>query len=140
MKPITLAEIEQRIRELARSIDAPDWILPTYGHSEDGARPHIEVEETGRMHYIVVERGQEIERITLVDLDDLLYRVFQSVTFSLACQFELNHREPKQDFRRIMFAKQVDLLGKLSPKWADRDAERHAEILKNHPFRDDPIQ
>lgn len=140
MKPSSLVEIERRVSELASVIGAAEWMLPTYGHSADGARPHVEVDRAGRMHYVVVERGQELERATFVNLDDILYRVFEDVTFSLASQFELQHRDPSKDCRRIMFAKQVALLGALSPTWAKRVAARHSEILKQHPFSDDHTQ
>lgn len=136
MRQVTLPDVEKQVRELAGHIDAPDFVLPTFGHSEDGARPHIEIDPAGRMHYVVVERGQESERLTFVELDALLYRIFESVTFQMAGQFELKHREVAKDSRRVMFAKQVELLQVLSPTWAEREASRHAEILERHPFRD----
>jgi hypothetical protein len=49
------------IDDLAQRIGASGLILPTYGRSEDFARPYIEVDDSG-YHYVVVERGQEMER------------------------------------------------------------------------------
>jgi hypothetical protein len=40
----TLREIKADVAALARRIGASDQDLPTYGVSEDGARPYIEVE------------------------------------------------------------------------------------------------
>ncbi|RYZ01380.1 MAG: hypothetical protein EOO73_35745 [Myxococcales bacterium] len=139
MGAIDRVEIERRVRALALIIAAPDQVLPTFGHSQDGARPHIEVEASGRMHYVVVERGRELERLTHVDINLLLFRVFEDITFFLAGQFELAHRKSGQDSRRIMFARQVELLGMLSAEWAERGAARHAIILSAHPFRDDDL-
>ena len=93
MRQITLPDIEKQVRELAAHIDAPDFVLPTFGYSEDGARPHIEIDPAGRMHYVVVERGQESERLTFIELDALLYRIFETVTFQMSGDFELKHRE-----------------------------------------------
>ncbi|HEX8144186.1 MAG TPA: Imm63 family immunity protein [Pyrinomonadaceae bacterium] len=132
---MTLSEIKIEIDRLAALIDASGYVLPTYGHSEDGARPHIEVDARG-YHYVVVERGQELRRLTTSDLDELLFNVFESVTFSLASKYELAHRIEHQDCRRILFRRQVELLSMLSPHWGEREAQSHAETLRQHPFDD----
>ncbi|MDR3404347.1 MAG: Imm63 family immunity protein [Chthoniobacter sp.] len=130
-----LPEIEAEINRLAAKVGASGHVLPTYGRTEDGARPHIEADARG-YHYVVVERGQELRRNTTPDLDDLLYHVFESVTFSLACDYELAHRVAGQDFRRVLFARQIELLSSLSPSWAGRESLDHQRILQQHPFVD----
>lgn len=57
----TLDAIRGRVEVLAGEIEAPSELLPIYGRSEDGARPHIEVGSDGRMAWVVIERGAEIE-------------------------------------------------------------------------------
>jgi len=131
-----LSEIQGRVRNLAARIGAPPEILPTFGYSEDGARPHVEVGRDGLLHYVVVERGQELDRQTVVELDELLWHIFKHVTFSLACDFELKHRVALKDCRRLIFAKQVELLGTLSVEWAVREQHDHDAILARHPFDD----
>jgi hypothetical protein len=132
---LTLSEIKAQVDELATKIGASGYILPTYGHSEDFARPHIEVDMHG-YHYVIVERGKELKRITTTDLDDLLYHIFEAVTFSLACDYEVTHRVPDQDFRRLLFNYQVELLSALSTEWAARESADHERILKQAPFND----
>ena len=131
----SLEEIEAAVLRLARLIGASGTALPTFGHSDDGARPHVEVDARG-YHFVVVERGQELERFTTGDLDALLCRVFESATFELACGYELAHRVEGRDFRRLLFQHQVELLARLSPGWAEREAADHARILQAHPFDD----
>jgi hypothetical protein len=132
---IALPQIKTEVDRLAAKIGAVGYVLPTYGHTEDGARPHIEVDERG-YHYVVVERGEELKRVTTAVLDELLYHVFQSVSFELACDYELHHRIPQQDFRRLLFQRQVELLSLLSAQWAERRAAEHRRILEAHPFAD----
>lgn len=132
---LTLLELESEVDRLAVKIGASGYILPTFGHSEDGARPHIEVDSSG-YHYVVVERGQELTHLTTNDLDELLFKIFEGVTFSLACEYELTRRIESQDCRRILFQQQVDLLSKLFPHWGERESHRHEEILQQHPFDD----
>lgn len=132
---LSLSQLKAEIDRRAEIIGASQMELPTYGHTEDAARPHIEADSRG-YHYVVVERGKEMSRLTTNDLDDLLYEVFRHTTFSLACQFELAHRINGQDCRRQMFQKQVELLSILSPKWGDQESQEHEEILCKHPFDD----
>ncbi|GAB2959834.1 immunity 63 family protein [Hymenobacter coalescens] len=131
----TLPELKYQVEALAARIRAPAWLLPTYGFSEDGARPHLEADGHG-LHYVVVERGQEQERRTTTDADELLYWVFQSVTFSMACDYEVRHRVPGQDFRRLLFQEQLRLLAALSPAWATRCAARLKRTLRSAPYDD----
>lgn len=109
------------------------YVLPTFGRTDDGGRPHIEVNARG-YHYVVVERGKELSRITTGDPDDLLYHVFADVSFSQAMKFEVGHRIKQQDFRRILFKHQIELLSSLSPAWVQRQLAEHNRILQDHPF------
>jgi hypothetical protein len=81
---LNLDAVRKRVEALARVIDAPVDSLPTYGHSADFGRPHIEV-DSGNYHYVVCERGEELEREVFLDEGGLLYRIFRSVSFDMAC-------------------------------------------------------
>jgi hypothetical protein len=132
---LTLSEIEARVNQLAQKIGAPQNILPTYGYSEQSARPHVEVSSVA-YSYVIAERGQELSRYETYDLDEIFYRIFADVTFELSIKYELAHRIKIQDSRRIHFQRQVELLSMLSPAWAERESQEHAEILKRYPFDD----
>jgi hypothetical protein len=131
----TIVEIKSEIDRLAAVIGASGHDLPTYKHSADAGRPHIEVADYS-YHYVIEERGQEISRFTTTDLDELLFQTFRDTTFRLACNFEVKHRVEMQDCRRIMFDHQVHLLSLLSPAWAAREAGEHKKILADSPFDD----
>jgi hypothetical protein len=135
MTLLSLDEIEREVLRLASRIDASGGLLPTFGYSEDFARPHIEVNEAG-YHYVVIERGQEQDRVTTSDLDELLYLVFKSVTFTLAGSYELKHRVEGRDNRRLHFQKQLELMHLLSPQWSDRQAAEQNRILQQYPYDD----
>ena len=135
---MTLREIEAEVRRLAARIGAPRSILPSFGRQEEDAHPHVEVDERGH-HYVVVERGKENERFSTHNSDELLYKIFEGVTARLAQEEERRHRLPDQDFRRQYFHRQVELFSVLSPHWAERQAERHARILRDYPYDDHAI-
>ncbi len=123
----TLAEIQAEVERLAAVIDAPPGLLPTFGTSRHGVHAEIEMhgEDSLQMSWVVRERGEERERHTTLDLDELLYWVFRAVTSSMASQWEVAHRVEGQDFRKLMFTKEFELLGTLNPSWAER---RRAEL------------
>jgi type II restriction/modification system DNA methylase subunit YeeA len=132
---LTLSEIEKEVNRLAAKIGEAERYLPTYGQSKDFGRPHIEANVSG-YHYVVVERGNELKRITTDDLNELLYNIFKAITFSLACDYELANRIENQDCRRLIFKRQVELLSKLSKDWSFRESQQHEQILREHPFDD----
>jgi hypothetical protein len=131
----TLHEIKSEVNRLAAQIGAPTDVLPTYGYSIDGAHPHIGVDARD-YHYVIMERGEELSRVTTAELDDLLYCIFNDVTFDLAGKYELKHRVENQDSRRLIFKHQVELLSRLSPKWGELKAQEHERILEQHPYDD----
>jgi hypothetical protein len=127
-------DLAAEIRRRAALIAAPDDLLPTFDRTTDGGRAHIEVDD--RYHYVVVERGVELERHATRDLDALLYRVFDAVASSMAWLYELHHRREGEDPRRQGFARQLDLLRTLDPAWAARREAVLAATLRKHPFQD----
>lgn len=135
---LTLEAIKSEVESLAAKIGASGYVLPTYGRSEDFARPHIEIDSRG-YHFVVVERGQELKRITTTDLDQLLRHVFDCVTFELACRYELAHRVEGQDCRRLIWQHQKELLQTLSTRWAALLAQQIEEILRKHPYNDHQV-
>jgi hypothetical protein len=87
-------------------------------------------------HYVVCERGGEIDRKVFPDLADLLYRIFSSIAFDWAVAYELEHRNEGRDCRRLIFERHVELLAGLSSDWAERASRDHEETLRAHPFDD----
>lgn len=135
MKP-SLEDIKCLVDKLAEQIQAPHYLMPTYGHTNDAAQPHIEVDRNGQLYYVIVERGQELRRDFALDTNDLLYRIFVDITFSMACAYELEHRKVNEDFRRQMFSKQEEYLCILNSEWGRLEAKKHSYILSSHPFDD----
>jgi hypothetical protein len=115
------------VDRLTRVIDAPASWLPTYGHSP-GAALYIE-EHDGALSYVAVERGEEVERRTTNDLDELLYWVFEGVTSRMANGWELEHRVEGADSRKLRFIKQFELLGRLNSSWVDRRRSVLRDVL-----------
>ncbi|WBL23854.1 Imm63 family immunity protein [Zunongwangia sp. HRR-M8] len=132
----TVTEIEKVVKQLAKKINSPRYLLPTFSSPIGDATPNIEVDNVGLYNYVISERGNEYERKLTSDLNELLYWIFSPVTFSMACDYELKNRIEEKDCRRIIFEKQEKLLGILDKKWEEKERKEHQSILVNNPFDD----
>jgi hypothetical protein len=135
----TLRDIENDMVELAQKIGASAVRLPTYGVSQDFARPHIEVDQK-MYHFVVVERGREQLRKSTDSYDDLLYWIFSGVTSEMAFEYELRHRIEDQDCRRIAFPKKIELLNAISVEMGTKGAAEIEQILAKAPYDDEPTR
>ena len=131
----SLKEVKQIVGKLGRMIKAPTSDLPTFGRSSGWARPHIAVDSMG-YHYIVEERGQEIRHETTDDLDQLMFWIFEQVSFDISLRESVAARQENLDDSRFFYVRQEELLHKLKPGWAEVIHQKHAKILEEFPFDD----
>jgi hypothetical protein len=92
--------------------------------------------ENGEYHFITTERGLELERSTTKDKDELLYWMISLSTFWMGVDFEFKNRIEEQDCRRIIFAKQIELMKRVDADWAKRKQKEIEAILAEHPYND----
>ena len=111
-----LEDARRRMLQLAGILGAPPELLPTFGSSEHTGRPHVEADGLS-YHYVVCERGKEYSRQTMEDLEGLLYWALRDAASTIASNYELAHRNPREDFRRARFRKWGELLSQLDPRW-----------------------
>jgi hypothetical protein len=129
-----LEQVDHRIRVLAARIHASEELLPGYRHVDSG---RALIEHDGHFHYMFVERGERYDMRTTDDLDELMYWTFETITLAMAGNYELMHRNSNAgDIRRLRFAHQLALLGRLDPAWADRCRAGLDDILSRHPYVD----
>lgn len=135
--PAVAAELDAlrvRIEAMAARIGLRPAHLPTYGMSDQSARPAILYD--GSWHYLIAERGEEYSRETRARADDLLFLVFRDATAMAAGEHELAHRQPGRDSRRLRFERQVELLARLDEDWGRRQRTEIERLLARHPTRD----
>ena len=118
---------------MAQRISAPEESIPTFFSSEHSGRPHVEVDSQG-YHLVVLERGDEISRKSSTSMRDLLYWIFSSTTFLMAWEWELENRDEKEDFRRKLFSRQIELMKLIDPEFGARREVEIESILKKSPY------
>lgn len=106
---------------------------------QDNGSPHVEYTD-GKYHYIVTERGLDLESRSTADRSEILYWIIYDVTFWMGVAHEIKRRVAGPDVRRMIFAHWLDLMKKADGIFADRLESDIAEILGRNPFVDqDPL-
>lgn len=132
---LTLDEVQRRIEELAKKIDAPANLMPTYGASKNGGTPFLEVDNSSSSYsYRAFDRDTTTMNRSTHDIDELLYWVFQDVTFSMASEYRARHRDPAINYRKVIFSHQLELLEALDSRWRKLRERKIREILKQFPY------
>jgi len=137
---MTLEEIKNYIFELGRKIGLDDdsKLYPMFSRTSnvfnDGASIYV---KNSKYYYIIMERGQLNKCFESEDLEEVLYPLFESITFSLASDYELNHRIENEDSRRLLWKKQLELLKKINRNFFVKCQIEIEEILKIAPFNDE---
>jgi len=128
-------EISQEIRAKGQLICAPKHLLVVHVSPVGDGTPYIEVASDGYF-YVSSERGCEIFRKKASSKNELLYFIFKDITWSMANDYELANRIEKQDPRRMIFSKKLELLKKVNPEWESKEKEEINKILRNSPYDD----
>jgi len=126
-------DLRKRLETELMKIDGDVGLLPDIDISNDFAKPFIEIDRH-RYNYVCRERGEEIFRKFPFDLNELLYEVFDNLTFEMATMWELKNRKKNEDFRLQLFAKQVDLMTRINKDFGERLNDRLQSILKFDPL------
>lgn len=86
---------------------------------QDDGSPHVEIGEN-EYYFVTTERGLDLSRKKFASKEELLYEMISLDTFWMAVAFEFKNRVETQDARRLIFAKQIELLNKTNPLWVSR--------------------
>lgn len=125
---VTLADMQRWTEALGATINADSQLLPTFGRSADFAQPHIELCDRG-FAYVIVERGEEQDRFETAEPLEILAQTFLDATGSMSSSWGARHRDPTENFRRRMFAKQLVLLAALHLPWVNRCVDELGDRL-----------
>lgn len=87
-------------------------------------------------HYAFTEKGRVSSHRISEDLFDVSYWIFTDQIFKMALNYATEHQQPNQDFRSVLFAKELELFGALGDNYLKRAQIAMDETLKDNPFND----
>lgn len=133
---LTLDELKKYILKMSYriAVNENSDLLPLFSKTEDVYNEGASVYIDDKYHYVIMERGRVYKHYESDVLEDVLYPLFKNVTFSLAQEYEVHHRKKEEDFRKLMWEKQLELLGRIDEKFADMRKSEIEEILKIAPY------
>lgn len=123
------------VNQYGTKIGIPIGELQIYDGPQGDGTPYIQV-NGNTYFYIIEERGYVFEKRETSDFDTLLYWLMSDIVFSLASEYELNHRNPHQDSRRVLFEKELKLMQSLEPAWYVQKRKEIENTLFNSPYVD----
>lgn len=133
MMTLNSDDLRKTLEMELKKIDGDIGLLPEINNSNDSAKPFIEINRYC-YNYVCRERGEEIFRKTPFDVDELIYEVFENLTFEMAIKWEVKNRKENEDFRLQLFAKQVDLMARINKDFGERLNNKLQRILKFEPL------
>jgi len=131
----SMSALEALYRAIARQLRAPERRVHFFTTPQHDGSAHVEI-VNDQLAYVVTERGEELERRTTGDPDELLYWLVSDLTWALASDYELSHRLESQDFRRLLFGMHLELLAEVDCAWSERKRREYLRVLAEHPFSD----
>jgi hypothetical protein len=134
MEKLSLSGLAAEFRSMAEQLDVEPYYKAFHTSPQHDGAPHVEM-KSGKFEFVVTERGLELERISGLDNDEVLYLLFEGITSIMATSYELRNRKPTGDGRAVWFPYQEKLMAGLRPSWGVRLKAEHEQILQKAPFR-----
>ena len=86
-------------------------------------------------NYVYEDNGIEISKESK-NVDEVLYEIYRDITFKEATKYAMINREKGKDWRRILFAKQLEMLRIIGNRFYIKRSNEIQEILKSNPYND----
>jgi len=136
---LTLEDVKNKVYEMGElvGLDKDSSLYPLFSKTPDVFSDGNSIYIDREYHYIIMERGSINKHYQSEKLEDILCRVFCNITFTLAKDYELNNRRENEDFRRQLWSKQLELLGKINVNFQKNRSEEIDKILAISPFTDE---
>ena len=135
---LTLEELKNQIYEMGDKIlvSKESNLMPMFSETKEVFNEGSSIYINDKYHYIIMEKGQINQHYESQEIDDILYPLFKDITSTLAQEYEVNNRIEKEDFRRVLWRKQLELLEKLDKKFRKIREKEIKDILKIAPYSD----
>lgn len=124
---LTLPQIEVKIREYAAIINAPEEFIPTFGSSNQSGLSHIEIQD-GCYVLIVCQKGDELSRESFDNADELVFKVLQDISYSMACDLDFDGADD-QNFRERFLDAQQHLMSKIYAYYSENSKRKKATLI-----------
>ena len=144
---MTMAQLEARIEsDLQRIgyslkdkvISSQFWLSETLGTRAPGSYAYV---ADDGIHYVGIgDRGAIEAHDVYADLAEFLYQWYSAIVRCIAYNYACQQRTPGQDIRRLLFARELELLKQLGENYYQRKKAEIDQILIDAPYHDRSFQ
>ncbi|MBK8147669.1 MAG: hypothetical protein IPK58_05505 [Acidobacteria bacterium] len=113
---ITIEELQNEYNGLLQRARPIPHVYRFLTERSDDGTPHVEI-IGDEYHFVSTERGLDLFRKSFGSKDEILYEMIALDTFWMGVDFEFKNRIESLDCRRMIFAKQLELLNLIDPEW-----------------------
>ena len=92
--------------------------------------------QDNKYQYLITEKGSITKHVEFTSEDDLLYASLRAIICQISLDYTRENDQPGKDFRRVYFAKQIELYSKFGKEFGERKTAEIEEILREHPYPD----
>lgn len=89
-----------------------------------------------KYHYVFTEKGKIRIHKEFETVEEVLQEVINEIVFEIALDYATKNKIPGVDFRRKLFAKEIELCSKFGNEFKEKREKEVNEILKNNPYID----
>lgn len=132
---LSIDVIQEEVDKLTLKIGYPVRSINLCTAPIGDGTPYISFENK-EYNYIYSERGYEFSRKVTRSIDELLYWIVFDFVSEIAFEYELKHRIPGRDGRRMAFPMMINLMGIMNNEWRVKVQKEINEILSNAPYDD----
>ena len=87
-------------------------------------------------HILYTEKGEVRSDIVTCDEREVLWHALIIISIRITSQYAKHNREPRKDFRRALFKKEIEIFALFGEDFKKRKTEEIEEILKYYPYVD----
>ncbi len=89
-----------------------------------------------KYHLVFTEKGKVRVHRELDTKDEVLWSVLDIVVFDVAMDYAMKNRVQGEDFRRQLFAKEIELYARFGKVFENRKIDEINKILEENPYCD----
>lgn len=117
MKRLELLDLEYEVLERCKRLNIPDICRPDFISDECDAKDSVPsvLFESGQYILLVIERGKKIREDKTSNYDEIMYIIFENITFQYAMEIVAKYNQT-DDQRLEIFTKQAEMMDEIGIK------------------------
>lgn len=92
--------------------------------------------ENGKYYLAYTEKGRIREKKEADTEREVLWHLLDGILFNLAMEYAVNNRISGEDFRRVLFSKEIELYAKFGRDFEERKKAEIEAVLNEYPYHD----